>query len=83
MIVFWLSKKELAGKGLGIWIQGWRFSYSQRTGLDPEPVVSKKNQRTSQRTYLNRRFFSGYFMKYVGSLKNFQILKSGGYQRYP
>jgi hypothetical protein len=51
MIVFLLSKKELVGKGLGIWIQGWRrFSYSsQTTGFGPEPVVSKKNQRTSQR----------------------------------
>lgn len=49
MIVFLLSKKELVGKGLGMWIQGWRFSYSQRTGLDPELVVPKKNQRTSPR----------------------------------
>jgi hypothetical protein len=71
MIVFLLSKKELVGKGLGMWIQGWRFSCSQRTGLDPEPVVSKRDQRTSQRPYPGPPVLSRLFHEICGFFENF------------
>jgi hypothetical protein len=72
MILFMLSKKELVGKGLGIWIhQDWRFSCSQRTGLDPEPVVSKKNQRTSPRPYPEPPVLSRFFHELCGVSENF------------
>jgi len=57
-------KKEPVGK---VWVYGSTVGGSLKV---KEPVKGHA---------LKRRFFPGYFMKYVGSLKISQILKSGGY----